>query len=301
MGAMAFVFIMLVMLVMLVIGVIGFFIGLAGLIVSIILRKFGKRWATVLIVIAAIVVAVSLVIALIPIGFFVFIYRVNTEPPPDFVETDIVIEENSYQEKRFTADGVVYEVLPLEADFEGCLAIATPIFSYYTEGFLNGSQCGNYYRLAVSADFTLIWDGSNLLFSTAEEREKILAYYDEASHSEVVWSFYDWTNYESEELLYTPLSAGGSAAMNAYVACDFTEFPSVSVTLTDYREISVKGTDRDGAVELYYISFFISDGQIYYTDTYEYADGESDAITCTAVVLPEELCRPLLEAFGQTD
>lgn len=299
MGATAFV---LIMIVMLFAGVIGFFIGLAGLIVSIILRKFGKKWATILIVITAIVLIVSLVIALIPIGFFTFIYRVNTEPPLDFVETDIVIEENGYQEERFTADGVVYEVLPLEADFEGCSAIATPVFSYYTEGFLKGSQCGNYFDLAVSADFTLIWDGLNLLFSTAEEREEILTYYDEAADSAVAWSFFDWTNYEGEEIDYTPLSAEGSAAMDAFVTGDYTPLPARSVTLTDYRDISVKGTDADGAVLLHSISaFFLSDGQIYYTNTYEYADDGSDAVICTAVVLPDEIGRPLLEAFGQVD
>ena len=77
-------------------------------------------------------------------------------PPSDFVETDIVIEENGYQDARFTADGVVYEVLDFEANDDAY--IENPIFTYKTEGFLNRSQCGNYYKVENPQGFNIVAD-----------------------------------------------------------------------------------------------------------------------------------------------
>ena len=39
-------------------------------------------------------------------------------PPEDYVETKITVEENGYQDERFTADGKVYEVIDLYVNNE---------------------------------------------------------------------------------------------------------------------------------------------------------------------------------------
>ncbi len=112
----------------------------------------------------------------------VLFFYVNMTPPADFVPTDIVIEENGFQDSRFTADGVVYVRLPFDADYETCKDISTPVFSYYTKGLLNGSQCGNYHRIDAKTDFDLLWDGNYRLFCPEDQYDVVVAHYEQSPH-----------------------------------------------------------------------------------------------------------------------
>lgn len=53
-------------------------------------------------VLSAIALGMSVLIISVPVGFFSFIVYVNSVPPESFVETEIVIEEDGYQNTRFT-------------------------------------------------------------------------------------------------------------------------------------------------------------------------------------------------------
>ena len=175
-----------------VIGVIGIAVGVVGLIVCGKRKKAGELSGRILTVVFAIVLSIGFVIALIPVGFFSLIVIVNSVPLDGFVETDIVIEENGYQDTRFTADGVVYEVLDFQIYDSD--AISEPIFTYKTAGFLKGSQCGNYYAVENYQGFNLVSDEFGLLFSPIEERERIIAYYTDLEN---LCGYYDdWDDRE---------------------------------------------------------------------------------------------------------
>lgn len=155
-----------------------FFFGLAAVVAGIVgLILFGKKRKKPFIILSAVALALGVAVSSVPVGFFSFIIEVNMTPPEDFVETEIVIEENGYQSERFTADGVVYEVLEdfslnLEEEPEA-------IFSYKEEGIMNRSQWGNYYRWENEPGFHLVCDGTwgGSVFCPVEEREQVLAYY----------------------------------------------------------------------------------------------------------------------------
>lgn len=133
---------------------------------------------------------IVLLFVLCCIGYFLY---VNITPPADFVPTDIVIEENGFQDSRFTADGVVYVRLPFDADYETCKDISTPVFSYYTKGLLNGSQCGNYHRIEQKTGFDLVWDGNYLLFCPESQYDAVVAYYEQSPRH---WYLYHDEQYQ---------------------------------------------------------------------------------------------------------
>ena len=102
------------LMVVLVGGLLCLGLGIGGMIASVITRKKGKRENGKKIAIpSAILLILGTAVLLLPVGYLGFIYAVNTLPPDDYVKTDILIEEDGYQSERFTADGVVYTVLPL--------------------------------------------------------------------------------------------------------------------------------------------------------------------------------------------
>lgn len=123
----------------------------------------------------------------------VLFFYVNMTPPADFVPTDIVIEENGFQDSRFTADGVVYVRLPFDADYETCKDISTPVFSYYTKGLLNGSQCGNYHRIERKTGFDLVWDGNYRLFCPENQYDAVVAHYEQSPRH---WYLYHDEQYQ---------------------------------------------------------------------------------------------------------
>ena len=168
-------------LVVLVVGLCGIGLGVAGLIVNRILKKRQKKAHRVIGVLSIVAIAVSSVITLLPVGFFSFIIYVNSTPPDGFVETDIVIEENGYQSERFTADGTVYVALSFEGDYDYISEHSHPVFSYKTVGLMNGSQCGNYYRVDNDYGFTLICDDMSTLFCPEDEKDAIEAFYADES------------------------------------------------------------------------------------------------------------------------
>ena len=103
---------------LLIVGLSGIELSIAGIIVSSIFSKKGKRFANPLKVASIVLLTIYALITLIPTGYFSFIFVANTMPPEDYVETKITVEENGYQDERFTADGKVYEVIDLYVNNE---------------------------------------------------------------------------------------------------------------------------------------------------------------------------------------
>ena len=267
---------------LLIAGTIGIIAGIVGLIIGCKKRKNGTPSPKVLTVVFAVVLSISIIITLIPVGFFSFIVIVNEMPPDGFVETEIVIEENGYQDTRFTADGVIYEVLDFQVyDTD---AISNPIFTYKTDGFLNGSQCGNYYVINNNQGFNLVSDEFGLLFCPIEETESVIAYYTDIANLD---GYYD--NWEGQEL---KLSGDKKEAIRYFLNLDISSLHQEQIILEDAEEFEIKLVCKENLIYVESHWFLILNDVLYYAYDSDFA--EDDGLQYTLIKLPDAVSEPLL-------
>ena len=267
---------------LLIAGTIGIIAGIVGLIIGCKKRKNGNPSPKVLTAVFAVVLSISIIITLIPVGFFSFIVIVNEMPPDGFVETEIVIEENGYQDTRFTADGVIYEVLDFQVyDTD---AISNPIFTYKTDGFLNGSQCGNYYVINNNQGFNLVSDEFGLLFCPIEERESVIAYYTDIANLD---GYYD--NWEGQEL---KLSGDKKEAIRYFLNLDISSLHQEQIILEDAEEFEIKLVCKENLIYVESHWFLILNDVLYYVYDSDFA--EDDGLQYTLIKLPDAVSEPLL-------
>ncbi len=267
---------------LLIVGRIGLVAGAIGLIISRKKRKKGKPISKVLTVVFAIVLSISIPITLIPVGFFSFIVIVNTMPPDGFVETEVVIDENGYQDTRFTADGVVYEVLDFQVYDNN--AISNPIFTYKTVGFLNGSQCGNYYAINNNQDFNLVSDEFGLLFCPVEEREHVITYYTDIANLDGYYD--DWEGREFK------LSDDEKEAIQYFGDLDISSLHQEQIVLEDAEEFEIKLVCKENLIYVESHWFLIFNDELYYVYDSDFA--EDDGLQYTLIKLPDAVSEPLL-------
>lgn len=279
---MGVIFAIIFFLSLLVIGIIGIIAGIIGLIIGIKRKKAGKPLAKVLIVIFAIVLSIGIVTALIPVGFFTFIVIINSAPPDNFVKTDIVIEEDGYQDTRFTADGVVYEVLDFYVNNTD--AISNPIFTYKTAGFLNGSQCGNYYAIDNSQGFHLVSDNFGLLFSPIDEKELVIEHYTDLAN---LCGYYDnWNGYERK------FSDDENQVIQDFLIIDIPSLHQEKIILENAEDFEIKLVCKEELVYVESYWFLVLNNKLYYVYDTDFAD--DSGIEYTLIELPTEIAHALL-------
>ena len=280
---MGVVFVIIFLLTLLSIGIIGIGAGFIGLMIGRKRKKEGKPFSKGLTIVFAIVLSISIVVAVIPIGFFSFIVIVNSLPPEGFVKTEIVIEENGYQDTRFTADGVVYEVLDFQVHDTD--AICNPVFSYQTNGLLNGSQCGNYYAIDNSQGFRLISDNSGHLFVPVEEKELVTEYYTNVAN---VCGYYDdWDEREFK------LSDDENAVVQDFLNTNIELLHQEKIVLDDAEKFEIKLICTEGIIHVESHWFLIFNDELYYIADSDFA--EDHGIVYTLIELPHEIADTLLE------
>ena len=265
------------------IGLVGIVAGIIGIIIAKKRRKANKPFSKPLTVLSSVALSIGAFIALIPVGFFSFIVIVNSVPPEGFVETEIVIEENGYQDTRFTADGTVYEALELE--LYNIDAIGAPIFSYKTSGFLNGSQCGNYYAVENSQGFHLVTDDMGTLFCPTDEKESVIKYYSDISN---LCGYYDdWDEREHK------LSDEENKAIQAILEADLSSNPKETVILNDAEIFEIKLVCKEGVIHASGHWFLVLNDTLYYV--HDSVKTEDDTLKYTVIKLPSDIAEPLLE------
>ena len=264
-------------LILLGVGLITLIVSIVGLVIGKKRRKAQKPFSAILTAVFTVILFLSVALTTLPVGFFSFIAIVNSIPPEGFVETEIVIEENGYQDTKFTADGVVYEVL----DFVLCdnEDASTPIFTYKTSGFLNGSQCGNYYAIENSQDFRLVSDEHGLLFAPTEEKERVIAYYTNMENLCVYYD--DWNEREFK------LSEEEATMVCDFLKLDMSLLKQERVTLTETEEFNIKLVCKEDLVFVNSYWFLSLNGTIYYVRGSDYAN--DDRIEYILIELPPEL------------
>lgn len=274
-------------------GIAATILGIVGLAVSLNKNRSGSRSSS-LPAISSISLAIGLTLVLIPLAFFTFILTINLMPPSDFVETDIVIEENGYQDTRFTADGVVYEVLDFEAN--DYTYIENPIFTYKTEGFLNRSQRGNYYKVENPQGFNIVADYYGLLFCPTDERARITEYYTDIENLCFLCESLDYevqykTSPDETVLIYTTLEA---------IENNIDTVEKREVITSDFiTEFSIWLVSNDGTIFVKYYTFAIFEGDAYYVSGTDFSLDDDD-ITYTLIKLPDDVLK-LIKNIHQID
>lgn len=263
---------------LLIVGLSGIELSIAGIIVSSIFSKKGKRFAKPLKVVSIILLTFCALITLIPTGYFSFIFVANTMPPEDYVETEITIEENGYQDERFTADGKVYEVIDLYVNNEDYLD--NPIYSYKTSGLLNGSQCGNYYAVENTNNFDLVCDWFGLLFAPIDEKQEVLDYYLSIENQD--YYYYDYSKEES-----ILIDENFTKSLNEFLSKDLSNEDAITSSLEDIDsyDIDVISSDKLIYVTSYYF-VYLNDSMYY---IYESTFIEDVGFEHTLILLDEQL------------
>ena len=275
-------FAIIFLLILLMIGMSGILAGIVGLMIARKRRMVKKPLSKALTTVFSVILSIGVTITLIPVGFFTFIVMVNLTPPDGFVETEIVIEENGYQDTRFTADGVVYEVLDFEVyDTD---AISNPVFSYKTDGFLNRSQCGNYYAIDNNQGFNLVSDKFGLLFCPVEERETVITYYMDIANLEGYYD--DWNEHEFK------LSYQETESVRDFLEMDIDLLSQEQIVLDGAEEFEIKLICNEGLVYVESHWFLILNDVLYYVYDSDFA--EDDGLKYTLIKLPNSVSEPLL-------
>ena len=139
---------------------------------------------------------VGALMTLLPVGFVGFVLLSNFRMDASVVETGIAIEEPGYPGETFTADGVVYELLPVYFDFEYCQDHSEPVFTYTWEDILGNDVPGNLFRVENPQNLDLIWDGCDLLYCPADQIEAFMTYY--STMGDIQWTCFNTALIESD-------------------------------------------------------------------------------------------------------
>ena len=131
---------------------------------------------------------VGALMTLLPVGFVGFVLLSNFRMDASVVETGIAIEEPGYPGETFTADGVVYEMLPIYSDFIHCSAHSEAVFTYTWEDMLGWDTPGTLYRVENPQNFDLIWDGCDVLYCPTEQVDDAIGYY--SSLEGIQWTYF---------------------------------------------------------------------------------------------------------------
>lgn len=246
-------FFTLIMLILIMIfGLLELSVGVTGLIIGIKKRKTKKVLSRVFLIVSPIIMVLSIITLYFPSSFFGFIITINSTPPESFVETEIQIEENKYQDTVFTADGIVYEALYLEL-YNNDIP-KKPIFHYKPEGFLNKREWGNYYLVENENGFTLISDEMGRLFSPIDEKEVILNYYSNINNYSGY--YYDW------EESYIKLSDNQFDLIIDFVSNE--SHIKETKRFNEYDDFSIQYVSNDNVVLIGNDWFIVNDDVIYY-------------------------------------
>ena len=272
---------------LLIVGIIGILSGIIGLIVCRKRKNVDSSFGKILTAVFTVILCISIGITLLPVGFFSFIILVNTLPPDGFVETDIIIEEDGYQDTRFTANGVVYEVTEYYvSDTEIELV---PIFTYKTKGFMNGSQCGNYYEFETNEDFDLVCNEFRTIFCPVDKMSEFLKYY---SDIENLTAYYDDLEGKRKEL-----NEAEYDAVYGFLKNDLNTLEEQTMAVSNSETFTIELTGKDGVICTETHWFIIISDKVYYEKNSFY--NENYRIEYTLIPLPKKLSDTLISIHNR--
>ena len=149
-------------------------------------KTFSNKGLVIGLLIALIVVGAILL--LLPVGVGAYIMWTNFLLDVSTPETNIVIEEEGYPGETFTADGVVYEMLPIYPDFDYCFDHSEPVFTYIWQGVLGQNYPGTLSRVENPQNFDLIWNDCDTMYCPTDQLDEVVAYY--SSLEDIQWTYF---------------------------------------------------------------------------------------------------------------
>lgn len=217
-------------------------------------------------------------------------------PPADYVDTDLWIEEDGYQDERFTVGGVVYEALELDCDERVCKEKMTAVFSYKPDGFLNGYLSGNYFAIANDHGFDLVWNGLDRLFAPADQVEEIVEFYRADPEA---WYLLDYEQVdENGDPAKITLSDEVVTAIRTYLELDVAkQETTTAIAENGYDTVEVWAQSNDGIVIVNHW-FVVIDGKAYVH--LKSTTTEQDQQEMTLAILPDEISAPLAGLVEET-
>ena len=148
---------------------------------------------------------------LLPVGFVGFVLLSNFRTDIIAESTNAAIEGAGYPGETFTADGVVYEMLPVYIDFEYCSDNSEPVFTYTWKDILGRDVPGNLFRAENPQNLDLIWDGCGMLYCPVDQVDEVMAYY--SSMEDIRWAYIattwadDWDSLDVSEAEFEPIQS----------------------------------------------------------------------------------------------
>ena len=133
---------------------------------------------------------------LLPVGFVGFVLLSNFRTDIIAESTNAAIEGAGYPGETFTADGVVYEMLPVYIDFEYCSDNSEPVFTYTWKDILGRDVPGNLFRVENPQNLDLIWDGCDVLYCPTDQIDPFMTYY--STMGDVQWTCFNTALFESD-------------------------------------------------------------------------------------------------------
>ena len=149
-------------------------------------KTFSNKGLVIGLLIALIVVGAILL--LLPLGVVGYVMWTNFLLDATTLETNIVIEEEGYPGETFTADGVVYEMLPVYPDFDYCFDHSEPVFTYTWQGVLGQNYPGTLSRVENPQNFDLIWNDCDTMYCPTDQLDEVMAYY--SSLEDIQWTYF---------------------------------------------------------------------------------------------------------------
>ena len=179
------IFVIVILAVILLAGVAALVGGIVGL--CLLRRKtFSNKGLVIGLLIALIVVGAILL--LLPVGVVGYVMWTNFLLDATTPEIGITIEEAGYPGETFTADGVVYEMLPIYPDFDYCFDHSEPVFTYTWQGVLGQNYSGTLSRVENPQNFDLIWNDCDTMYYPTDQLDEVMAYY--SSQEDIQWTYF---------------------------------------------------------------------------------------------------------------
>ena len=149
-------------------------------------KTFSNKGLVIGLLIALIVVGAILL--LLPVGVVGYVMWTNFLLDATTPEIGITIEEAGYPGETFTADGVMYEMLPVYPDFDYCFDHSEPVFGYTWQGVLGQNYSGTLSRVENPQNFDLIWNDCDTMYCTTDQVDEVMAYY--SSLEGIQWTYF---------------------------------------------------------------------------------------------------------------
>lgn len=197
--ALGFFIILIILLAVTAIGFILFGLGVGGTITLTVIKKNGKPIKKPLFILSIVSLVVGILMMVPCATLSIAVYIDCMTPPENFVETNLVIDQDGRQEQKFSVDGVEYQRINLDT-INLRNVKKTPVFTWKTSGFLNKGNVGNYYEFENKSKFYFVLDEDNNIFCRSFDYVDINMFYHNIDNYPISLSL-DYINEEEKESL----------------------------------------------------------------------------------------------------